>query len=234
MRLLIPLILLPGVAMADITSLAECEAAIAEDPFAAREAASKWYRLGGGTSARICELTTLEATGAGAIAAAGFTQLAQNPNAGLDGPGRAQLFADAARLWRDFGQLNLAQQTLTNALDLAPATPERLHLMGLILADQSDWERLDELAREFPQEAVFLALHARAKNGLSNPAAALDLADKALVLADGSPLAQLEKAEALMALDQKAEALEIWMSILREHPETDHANRAQDALRDLN
>ena len=85
-RLFLLALLAAPPAHGEIRSAADCTAAVAADPAAAREDAALWQRTGGGVPARLCEAAALSALGANATAARLLTNLAENPNRAISRP----------------------------------------------------------------------------------------------------------------------------------------------------
>ena len=114
----------------EITSADQCDAAVAANPASAREAAAVWYRLGGGTAARLCEASALEAMGADTTAAQLLTGVAQNTNRAMPLDLRATVLEDAGRLWLRAGRPDLTLETLASANRLTAADPDAHVVQG--------------------------------------------------------------------------------------------------------
>lgn len=133
MRALLFLALLtaqPGWAETDVK--ADCAAAIAADPKAARNAAERWADLGGGVPARVCLAYAQHALGAVLNAALGLTALAEDPGVALAAGERALLLDDAAEWWLEAGQAPLARESFRAAIALDGETAWRT--LGLAAA----------------------------------------------------------------------------------------------------
>jgi tetratricopeptide (TPR) repeat protein len=224
----------PGLA---ISAPEDCAPAVAEDPLAAREAAARWHRLGGGTPARLCEVAALEALGAHATAAALLTRLAENPNRALPRPLRATMLVDAARLWLDAGQPDLARATLSSAERLAPPDAEALVIAARTAAAQDDWSgaraALDRLLADDPGHAPARALRAAALRRGGDPAAALEEARAALDAVPDLPEARFEAAAALAELGRTDAAIAGFLDLAADHPDHALAEAARATVRNL-
>ena len=225
-------------AAAEIASTADCAAGIRADPVAAREDAALWARTGGGVEARVCEAAALEALGAYATAARLLTALAENPNRAITGAGRAVLFEDAARLWLDAEQADLARAALASADRLTEAPPRRLMLRARAEAAAGDWSAaratLDGVLAAEPDSATALSLRAATARRLGDPAAALADAERALALDPVLPEALFETAAALAETGRTDEAAGLWLDLIRLHPDTRLADSARRNLQTLN
>ncbi len=235
MRWLLTLVVLAATpAAAEIRSVDDCTAAIAADPAQAREDAALWQRLGGGVPASLCEADALAATGAHGTAAALLTNLAENPNRAIPGDARAVILTDAAGQWLAADRADLAAAALASADRLAPPDPARLLLAARIAAANEDWtttRRLLEtvVARE-PGNALARALLAAALRHLDDPAGALIEAKNALALAPDLPEAQFETAAALAETGDTRAAADLWLRLIRDHPDSALAEPARANL----
>jgi len=223
---------------AEITSTADCADAIRADPAGAREDAALWARTGGGVEARVCEAAALEALGAYATAARLLTALAENPNRAISAAGRAVLFEDAARLWLDAGQDGLARAALASADRLTEAPPRRLMLRARAEAAAGDWSAaratLDAVVAVEPDSAMALSLRAATARRLGDPAAALADAERARALDPILQEAIFEAAAALAETGRTDEAADLWLDLIRLHPDTRLAASARRNLQTLN
>lgn len=221
----------------EITRVEDCAPAVAADPSAAREQAAIWYRLGGGTAARLCEAQALEALGADATAAQLLTGLGQNTNRAMLPDLRASVFEDAARLWTRAGRPDLARETLASADRVTAATPDRLLLRARAEAADDAWPAAEATLRALltqqPDNALALALHAAALRRAGDPAAALTEAQQALTLAPDLPEAMFETAAALAQTGRKPEADALWLRLIETHPDSDLAPLARRNLQNI-
>lgn len=223
-----------GPGRAEIRSAADCAAAVAADPQAAREDAAAWARLGGGFEAEICEAAALEAMGAAGSAALLLTRLAENPRRALPPALRVAIYDDAARLWLDAGRPDLARAVLANLDRLAPADTARLRLASRAAAAEGDWPAalasLDALIAAAPGDAGARALRAAALRLSGDPAAARAEAEAALALAPDLPAALFEAGAAAAEAGDPAAAEAAWLRLIAVHPDHDLAT---DARRNL-
>lgn len=237
-RLLLTSALLASVALAtggasgaEITSADQCDPAIAADPAAAREQAAVWYRLGGGTAARLCEAAALEAMGADTTAAQLLTGVAQNTNRAMGPALRATILEDAGRLWLRADRPELARETLATADRLTPATPQRLILRARAEAAEADWQAAEATLRQAlevePNDALALALHAAALRQLGDLAAARAEAEHALAVNPDLPEAVFELAAAQAEAGERQQASVLWLQLIEKHPDSDLAALAR-------
>jgi tetratricopeptide (TPR) repeat protein len=237
MRWLLPLLFvhLAVAARAEIRSVDACAAAIAADPARAREEAAAWERMGGGTAASLCEADALAATGAHATAAALLTNLAQDPNRAIPADARAVILADAATQWLAAEKPGLASETLAAADRLAPPDSRRLLLSARAAAALGEWPAarttLETIVAREPGNALARALLAAALRHQGDPEAALGEARSALALAPDLPEAQFETAAALAETGDARGAAELWLRLIREHPDDLLAGAARVNLR---
>lgn len=225
----------PAGARPEIASAAECAAALAADPAAAREAAARWRVLGGGAEAEVCEAAALEAVGAPGAAALILTRLAENPRRALAPSLRLAVFEDAARLWLEAGRADLALAVLANLDRLAPADPGRTVLRARAQASLGDFAAAAAtLAAAPPDDAAARALRAAALRLGGDPAAARAEAAAALALAPDLPEALFEAAAAAAETGDRAAAGALWLRLLAAHPDHDLATAARRNLAALN
>ncbi len=224
-------------ATAQIASPEDCSAAIARDPALAREDAALWFRMGGGTPARICEAAALEAMGAYGTAAHLLTRTAENPNRAISAPLRRTLFEDAARLWLADGQPGLALRTLTAAEALGGLTRDGALTAARAHAAEEDWDAaratLDTLVADRPDDAGLRALLAAALRRGGDPEAALAEAEAALARVPDQPEALFEAGAALAELGRDAAAAAHWLRLIELHPDHDLAPAARANLQRL-
>jgi tetratricopeptide (TPR) repeat protein len=237
-RLFLPLVLmLPAAAQAEITAFEQCAPAIAASPQAAREDASVWHLLGGGTPARLCEVAALEAMGAFATAARLLTAMAENPNRALDVKTRADLFEEAARLWLVAGQPAIANAALDSANKLAPDSSERPLLRARAAAASQDWNQarrnLDNLLASDPDNSLALALRAASLRHLGDPQAALVDARRARTLDPSLAEALFEIAAAQAESGDTDAASEAWLTLIKTFPGSSLARLSQRNLQSL-
>ena len=220
-----------------LSSAEECEAEIKASPSTAREKAALWYRLGGGTEARLCEAAALEAMGADATAAQLLTQVAQNPNRAMDLVLRAITYGDAARLWLRVGRPDLARDALLSANRLTDPDAERWIALARAQAGMEDWaaarDALDKALALDPRDAVALALRAAARRHLEDVDGALADAGQALALAPDQPEALFEQGAALATRGDARGAADAWTRLIELHPESDLAAPARRNLQRL-
>lgn len=237
---LIAALLAPAAAAAqpmEITSAQDCGPAVAADPAAAREQAAIWYRLGGGTTARLCEAEALIALGADATAAQLLTGVAQNTNRSMSVDLRASVFEDAARLWLRTGRADLARAALISADRVTPASPQRLIQRARAEAAEADWTAaeasLDAALAVEPDNALALALHAATLRHSGDAEAALAQANHARALDPDLPEAMFETAAALAVTGQRAEADQLWLRIIEQQPGSQLAALARRNLQNV-
>lgn len=220
-----------------IASAAECEAAIKVDPAATREKAALWYRLGGGTEARLCEAAALEAMGADATAAQLLTGVAQNPNRAMDSRLRATTYEDAARLWLRLDRPDLARDALLAANRLTEPDAARFTALARAQAGLGDWTAarvaLDQALALDPGDAVAIALRAATLRHLGDTPGALAEARRALALEPDQPEALFELGAALATEGDADGAKAAWMRLLATHPGSDLAAPARRNLQRL-
>jgi tetratricopeptide (TPR) repeat protein len=227
---------LPGTAQA-MTSAAECQAAIAADAEAAREAAAQWVLSGGGAEARLCEAAALTALGAIGTAAEKLTMLAQDRGVNLSAGLRAQILEDAGGLWLDAGQPKIAAEVLDAALQLA--APDVGRLLATVQAHRSAGNMRDArailelLVAQYPDEPDALALAAEFALLQDQATRALELAGAALRRDPAHAEAMFRRAEAYARLGQRERAAEAWLALVAAHPGTDIADRARAAVQGL-
>jgi tetratricopeptide (TPR) repeat protein len=231
------LLILAAPASAQIASPEDCTAAIARDPAIAREDAAVWFRMGGGTPARICEAAALEAMGAVGTAAHLLTRTAENPNRAISAPLRRTLFEDAARLWLADGQPGLALRTLAAAESLGGLTREGALTAARAHAVEEDWPAaqaaLAALVADRPEDAGLRALHAAALRRGGDPEAALAEAEAALSREPDRPEALFEAGAAFAELGRDDAAARQWLRLIEVHPDHDLAPAARANLQRL-
>ncbi|MFO1105642.1 MAG: hypothetical protein U1E34_06045 [Amaricoccus sp.] len=222
----------------EITSADQCDAAVAANPASAREAAAVWYRLGGGTAARLCEASALEAMGADTTAAQLLTGVAQNTNRAMPLDLRATVLEDAGRLWLRAGRPDLTLETLASANRLTAADPDRLMLQARAEAAGGDWTATEATLRAFlaakPDDPLGLALHAAALRQLGEIDAARGEAARALACDPGLAEAQFESAAALAEAGDRDGAGRLWLLLIEQHPDSSLAGLARRNLQGLN
>lgn len=220
-----------------MTSAAECQAAIAADAEAAREAAAQWVLSGGGAEARLCEAAALTALGAIGTAAEKLTMLAQDRGVNLSAGLRAQILEDAGGLWLDAGQPKIAAEVLDAALQLA--APDVGRLLATVQAHRSAGNMRDArailelLVAQYPDEPDALALAAEFALLQDQATRALELAGAALRRDPAHAEAMFRRAEAYARLGQRERAAEAWLALVAAHPGTDIADRARAAVQGL-
>jgi tetratricopeptide (TPR) repeat protein len=226
-----------GPADPGIASAADCEAAIKSGPAQAREKAALWYRLGGGTEARLCEAAALEAMGADATAAQLLTGVAQNPNRAMDLNLRATTYEDAARLWLRLDRPDLARDALLSANRLTDPTAARFVDLARAQAGLEDWtaarDALDQALALDPDDAMAIALRAATLRHLGDTPGALAEARRALALSPDQPEALFEEAAALATTGDTGAAEAAWMRLITTHPDSDLAAPARRNLQRL-
>jgi tetratricopeptide (TPR) repeat protein len=236
--LLLILALAPVAARAEIASPEECAAAVAADAGRAREEAALWERLGGGVPARLCEADALAALGAHATAARLLTRLAENPNRAIGAELRAVILADGAGQWLAAERPDLARAALDQADRIAPPDADRLVLRARADAALADWPAaqaaLERAVAADPGSAIAHALLAAALRRQGEPEAALAEAERAYALAPDLPEALFETAAALAETGDTARAGELWLRLIRAHPESDLAAPARANLQRIN
>jgi tetratricopeptide (TPR) repeat protein len=219
---------------AEIRSAEECRLAVAADAPSAREAASVWKRLGGGTEAELCEAEALEAMGAFRSAASILTRLGENPKRALPLALRTSVLEDAARLWLADGRPDLARQGLANLARVTEPTPSQLMLAARAEAGLGQWNAsaatLATLIAAEPQNAEAHALRAAALRLGGDPAGAAAEADKALALDPDLAPARFEAAAAAAEGGDRLQAEAIWTRLIRAHPDHPLATSARRNL----
>jgi tetratricopeptide (TPR) repeat protein len=226
-----------GPASAQIATPEDCTAAIVRDPALAREDAALWFRMGGGTPARICEAAALEAMGAVGTAAHLLTRTAENPNRAISAPLRRTLFEDAARLWLADGQPGLALRTLSAAEALGGLTREGALTAARAHAAEEDWPEaqatLAALVADRPEDAGLRALLAAALRRGGDPEAALAEAEAALAREPDRPEALFEAGAALAELGRDDAAARQWLRLVETHPDHELVPAARANLQRL-
>lgn len=216
-------VVVPGLALAEIRSMTECEAAIAADPQLAREDAAEWARSGGGVEAKICEAAALEAKGATATAARLLSSVATNPSRAIPRDLRVILLEDSAGLWLEEGMPDLARESLDRADRLQPGGPDRLRLRAEAAAAMQDWAAataaLDALIEMAPGDAGAHALRAAALRHQGQLTMALWSAQAALKLSPELPEALFEAGAAAAELQDLPDAEENWLTLIRLYPD---------------
>jgi tetratricopeptide (TPR) repeat protein len=223
-----------GAALAEITSVETCRAAIAADPGSAREDAALWTRSGGGIPARLCEAAALEALGATATAARMLTELGEDTARSMPADLRATILTDAARLWLEAGQPGIAAEALARADTLTPPDPERRLLAARTAAALGDWAsaltELDAALAADPADARARALRAAALRNKGAPAEALAEAETALAASPDLPEALFEAGAANAELGAPDLAAAYWLMLTERHPEHSLADLARRNL----
>lgn len=221
-------------AAAEIRSAQDCRAAVAADAPAAREAASVWKRLGGGTEAELCEAEALEAMGAYGSAALILTRLGEDRRRALPLPLRVSVLQDAARLWLEAGRPDLARQGLANLARISAPTPAQLLLAARAEAGLGDWgasaATLSTLLEIAPGDAQAHALRAAALRRGGDPAAAAAEADQALALDPTLAEGLFEAAAAAAESGDQATARDYWLRLIRSQPDHPLATAARRNL----
>lgn len=221
-------------AAAEIRSAEDCRLAIAADAPAAREAASVWKRLGGGTEAELCEAEALEAMGAYGSAALILTRLGEDRRRALPLPLRVSVLEDAARLWLEAGRPDLARQGLGNLARIAAPAPAQLLLAARAEAGLGDWgaaaATLSALLEAEPGNAQAHALRAAALRRGGDPAAAAIEADRALALDPTLAEGLFEAAAAAAETGDRTTARDYWLRLIRSQPDHPLASTARRNL----
>ncbi|MBP7240437.1 hypothetical protein [Amaricoccus sp.] len=231
-RAFLALLVLAAPATAEIRDAAGCKAAIAASPETAREEASIWKRLGGGTEAELCEAAALEAMQAYGSAALILTNLAENKRRLLAPALRVAIYEDAARLWLNDARPDLTLAILDNLDRVAPPRTEaRLILRARAQAAEGDHAgAAATLAAAEPGDAEAKALRAAALRLGGDPQAARAEAEAALALAPDLPAGLFEAGAAAAETGDAAAAEALWLRLIAAHP--DHP-LATDARRNL-
>ena len=225
-------------AAAEIRTPDECNAAIAADPAAAREAAAVWQRMGGGVPARLCEAAALAALGAHGTAARLLTSLAANPNRAISAGLRAVILVDGARQWLDAGRPDLARAALAEADKITVPGADRRILAARAAAAEADWPAaqaaLEAALAERPDDALAHALLAAALRNQDDPNGALAEAKRAKALDPDLPEALFETGAALAETGDTARASQVWLELIAAHPDSSLAALARANLQRLN
>jgi len=226
-----------GPAAAQIRSVDDCRAAIADDPERAREEAAVWARSGGGVAARLCEAGALEAMGATGTAARLLTALAESRNRAMSPGLRATVFEDAARLWLAEGQPSIALAALDGPDRISAAGADRLVLRARIEAALGDWPAAASTLRAVldgsPDDALARALLAAALRRGGDPGSALAEAERALALDPDLAEARFEAGAALAETGATEAAAAHWMALIAATPGHDLAELARRNLQAL-
>ena len=225
-------------AAAEIRTPAQCDAAVAADPAAAREAAAVWQRMGGGVPARLCEASALSALGAHATAAQLLTNLAANPNRAMSAGLRAVILTDGARQWLAADRPDLARAALDRAARITPPDADRQVLIARVAAAEGDWPAaraaLTAALAADPDDALAHALMAAALRNEGDPAAALAEAERARALDPGLAEALFETGAALAETGETRRASQVWLELIALHPDSSLAALARANLQRLN
>lgn len=235
--LLIACLLLPAAARAEVASMADCAARIAEDPQLAREEAAQWFVLGGGAEARACEARALEALGARGTAAVILAEMAADRGNGLPAVTRAAMMRDAGRLWLGDGQFRLAEEALGQAIALGLDDADTRVMRAEARGRQGFWataiDDLDAALARDPERPDLLALRAAARRKSGDPGSALEDAEAALAALPTYPEALFEKGAALAVSGRVPDALEVWFELIRLHPDSEMAELARRNIQQL-
>ncbi|HRO12914.1 hypothetical protein [Amaricoccus sp.] len=234
---LIALLAAPPAQAVEVRTPEACNAAIAADPEAAREAAAVWQRMGGGVPARLCEAAALAALGAHGTAARLLTSLATNPNRAVSPGLRAVILADGARQWLEAGRADLARAALAEADKITVPDADRRILAARAAAAEEDWPAAEGELRaaiaERPDDALAHALLAATLRNAGDPAAALAEAERAGALEPDLPEALFETGAALAETGETARAAQVWLKLIAAHPESSLAAAARSNLQRL-
>ncbi|HET9067903.1 MAG TPA: hypothetical protein VFN28_04610 [Amaricoccus sp.] len=237
-RLFLIALLLAAPAAAEIRTPEACNAAVAADPAAAREAAALWQRSGGGVPARLCEASALAALGAHATAARLLTGLAANPNRAMSAGLRATVLADGARQWLAAGRPDHAGAALAEADGITVPDADRQILAARVAAAGGDWPAAETALRaalaDRPDDALAHALLAAALRNAGDPAAALGEAERARSLDPALPEALFETGAALAETGETARASQVWLELIAAHPRSEFAALARANLQRIN
>jgi len=205
--------------------------AIANPESAVREARA-WRAAGGGDAARHCEAMARLRSGDGSGAAGLLEELGRDALAPADV--RAALFAQAAQIWLEVGDLTRAYAAVTLALALRPDDPELLTDRAVIAASAGRFqEAIDDLTRVIdlrPFLAEPYVLRASAWRQLGQPALARDDIARALARNPVNQEAWLESGNLRRAGGDARGARQDWEQAIRIAPETTTAALAAENI----
>ncbi|MEM8788264.1 MAG: hypothetical protein AAGE76_08375 [Pseudomonadota bacterium] len=226
-------LLWPAPAMAEISSMAECDDAIRANPSIARAQALAWIARGGSVPARLCAASALRAEGAPQAAAEELTALGQNMSLVMEPSLRGKIFVEAGLIWFELGNFKTAADALHVGAKLAPDTPGVLRALGQAQAEYGALDKAETaLDRALDKDgadtdARFLRAQVRrAQGNLAGAKTDLDLLGDA-------PAIDLERAHVHADAGENKAAADLAFAIIEAAPDPDIAAEARTLLQTL-
>jgi len=211
----------------------DCMKLAGKTPKASLKQAMEWEKAGGGDAARHC-------------VAASYMGLQQFDDAAMEleriaqampqdkAPLMAQLFAQAAQAWKDFGKPELALNDTNQGLKLNKNSVELLVLRATIYGDQDKYfEALDDLNTAYDltsDRAAILTMRATAYRKLGQPDVAMDNVEMALKADPSNPDALLERGTQRAEAGDKDGARADWLKLIEIAPDSFAAEDARTGL----
>ena len=220
----------PRIAQGD--AYERCLAMLPADPQGARTTAESWVTAGGGEAAEHCLALAYIALGEPEEAAARLQRLASGSKA--PGAARAALFDQAGQAWLMAGDPNAAFTAASEAVALAPDTPD-LRVNRAVAAEAlarwgvAEADLTQALAAE-PRRADALVLRGAARRHLDRLAAAQDDIDRALALDAQNVEALLERGILRQRRNDPTGARADWERAIALAPDSQAADLAQQNL----
>ena len=118
---------------------AECIERISNDLEIGRLAAQQWAEEGGGARASHCLAIADVAAGYAKLGAARLEAVSAKADAG-DGETRARILAQAALVWMDAEELDLAEKALRGAMQYASDLAELQIIAAKVYASREEWQ----------------------------------------------------------------------------------------------
>lgn len=210
----------------------KCISLLSGDPGGARALAEAWQARGGGDGATHCLGLSRIAEGQPEVGAKILESLATASQASA--AVRATLYGQAAQAWMMAGQPRRAEQGLTQALALAPNTPDLLvdRAAAAILLQAYDEATTDltVVLGDDPRRVDALVMRATALRQLGKLDAASDDITRALHEAPDSPEALLQRGILRQRARNPAGARADWNRVLTLAPNSPTADLAEQNL----
>jgi tetratricopeptide (TPR) repeat protein len=209
-----------------------CLAMLPADPQGARATAEAWVAAAGGEAAEHCLALAFIALGEPEEAAARLQRLAGGSKA--PGAARAALFDQAGQAWLMAGDPTAAFAAASEAVALAPETPDLLVNRAVAAEALARWsvaeaDLTQALAAE-PRRADALVLRGAARRHLDRLAAAQDDIERALALDGRNAEALLERGILRQRRNDPAGARADWERTIALAPDSQTADLAQQNL----
>jgi tetratricopeptide (TPR) repeat protein len=222
--------------LAGKTRYDRCLSLVQRSASGAYEAASAWQDGNGGAASAHCQAMALVSLHRYSEAAQKLDQLGRDP-AVESGSERATLFDQAGNAWLLAGQAAKADDSLTNALALAPGDPDVLADRARARGARKDWagaeKDLSAVLRGDPNRADILVLRASARHALGRKPEARADVDQALAVYHDYPDALVSRGEMKAESGDSAGALADWQRAISVQPGSEAAKAAKARIAEM-